>query len=108
MFYDEKRFHISIASKPGENLVANDELNTINISSPDMEDEDDDDDDDEISSVITVEGINVRIGNRIFEMLFTSGTGYDENNNKERKLVEIHNNNNNNNNKNTSSSRKYR
>ena len=94
VFYFEKRFHISIASKSGEGLVASDETHTVNIDNvtyyeekDDDDGDDGDDDDDELSNVITVENLHVKIGNRCFHMPFTCPDGHNHRSG-ERKFVE--------------------
>ena len=70
-FYEEMKFHISIASQPGNGLVAREELHTVNIDAADyVERESDDDDDDDLSSLLTAEDIHIKIGNRLFAMRF--------------------------------------
>ena len=85
LFYDEKRFHISIASKPGLGLVASDKIHTVNINPIDHAENEEEED---VSPVISVESISVKIGNRNFEMLFTS-SGAGNRGGSERKLIEI-------------------
>ena len=77
-FYEEMKFHISIASQPGNGLVAREELHTVNIDaadyvereSDDDYDDDHDNDDDDLSSLLTAEDIHIKIGNRLFAMRF--------------------------------------
>ena len=66
--------------------MASNEIHTVKINPIDHAENEEEEED--MSPVISVESISVKIGNRNFEMLFSSsGTG--DRDDSERKLVEI-------------------